>query len=473
MNHRALRGTPCKEPVMSFRSSLRLTTLAAGLLLAVVGNAQPVFDQPASVFKGEVVSRGENVVPGSSAEVIGRGFVPGQQVSLLRGDTVLNGQPLTVDAEGNFKTQLQIPADAVPGTHPVVVRASQPAAAAVLKLRVSPQLPLSGQEQFTTQSNKLVQGLYQSAYSPASNAVFVTSAVGRPPVTQSQLLKVDPKTLKVIKAITPAQVPDAKGGSVFAVYGVGVDDANGNVWVTNTRQDSIAVYRQSDLSLVHQFPVGTVPHARDVVVDAKRGKVFASATGEDHLSVFDAKTFKALEPITLASGVDDEKFVPMSLVLDEASGKLFTVSIGTPEAAVIDVASGKVDKVIDLGNSISASGVAYDAQQNRLYVASQGTDNLLIVDVASGKVLHDVAVGAGALNVAFDPKAGLAYVTNRGAGTVTVVDRNGKVVGNLDGGTFPNHVRADGKGNVFAVNKSRGTDDPKGDRITRIALRQR
>ncbi|MGM3151184.1 hypothetical protein, partial [Escherichia coli] len=83
--------------------------------------------------------------------------------------------------------------DAVPGTHPVVVRASQPAAATVLKLRVSPQLPLSGQAQFATQSNKLVPGLYQSAYSAASNAVFVTSAVGRPPVTRSQLLKLDPK----------------------------------------------------------------------------------------------------------------------------------------------------------------------------------------------------------------------------------------------------------------------------------------
>lgn len=456
---------------MSFRSSLRLTTLAAGLLLAVAGNAQPVFDQPASVFKGEVVSRGENVVPGSSAEVIGRGFVPGQQVSLLRGDTVLNGQPLTVDAEGSFKTQLQIPADAVPGTHPVVVRASQPAAATVLKLRVSPQLPLSGQEQFTTQSNKLVQGLYQSAYSPASNAVFVTSAVGRPPVTQSQLLKVDPKTLKVVKAITPAQVPDAKGGSVFAVYGVGVDDANGNVWVTNTRQDTVAVYRQKDLSLVRQFDVGAVPHARDIVVDGRHGKVFASAAGEDHLSVFDARTLQPLEPITLASGVDDKKFVPMSLVLDEAAGKLFTVSIGTPEAAVIDTTTGKVEKVIDLGNSISASGVAYDASAGRLYVASQGTDNLLIVDVASGKVLHDVPVGAGALNVAFEPVSKLAYVTNRGAGTVTVVDGNGKVIGNLDGGTFPNHVREDGKGNVFAVNKSRDAQDPKGDRITRISTR--
>ena len=110
-------------------------------------------------------------------------------------------------------------------------------------------------------------GLYQSAYSAASNAVFVTSAVGRPPVTQSQLLKLDPKSLKVIKAITPAQVPGSTNGAVYAVYGVGVDDANGNVWVTNTRQNSIAVYRQKDLSLVHQFPVDTVPHARDVVVD--------------------------------------------------------------------------------------------------------------------------------------------------------------------------------------------------------------
>ncbi|OWQ70239.1 ATP-binding protein [Stenotrophomonas maltophilia] len=458
---------------MSFHPSLRLTSLAAGLLLAVTATAQPVFDQPANAtFKGEVVSRGENVVPGSTADVVGRGFVPGQKVSLLRGDSVLNAQPLVVDADGNFKTQLSIPADAVPGTHPVVVRASQPAAATVLKLRVSPQLPLSGQAQFATRSSKLVPGLYQSAYSAASDAVFVTSAVGRPPVTQSQLLKLDPTSLKVTRAITPAQVPGSTNGAVYAVYGVGVDDTNGNVWVTNTRQNSIAVYRQKDLSLVHQFPADTVPHARDVVVDGTRGKVFASATGEDHLSVFDARTFKELSPVTLESGVDDGTFTPMSLVLDEKGGKLFTVSNGTPEAAVIDVASGKVEKVIDLGNSISASGVAFDAARNRLYVASQGTDNLLIVDVAAGKVLHDVPVGAGALNVAFDDASGLAYVSNRGAGTVTVVNGDGKVVANLDGGTLPNHVRADGKGNVFAVNKSRGAEDPKGDRITRITPKQ-
>ena len=254
----------------------------------------------------------------------------------------------------------------------------------------------------------------------------------------------------------------------------GTDDVGtSKVAVAATRAQAINPHVEVTALLERIEPdsIGMIA-GHDVVVDGTRGKVFASATGEDHLSVFDARTFKELPAVTLESGVDDGTLTPMSLVLDEKGGKLFTVSIGTPEAAVIDVASGKVEKVIDLGNSISASGVAFDAARNRLYVASQGTDNLLIVDVAAGRVLHDVPVGAGALNVAFDDASGLAYVSNRGAGTVTVVNGDGKVVANLDGGTLPNHVRADGKGNVFAVNKSRGAEDPKGDRITRITPKQ-
>lgn len=458
---------------MTLSPSFRLGTLAAGLLLAVAATAQPVFDAPANGFKGRLTVRSQNPVAGGTAEIIGSDFVPGQQVELLRGRTVLTPAPLSVDANGQFKTRLDIPADAVPGQHPLLAQATAPAAAALAILRVSPTLALAGQEKFSITSRKLVQGLYQSAYSAAANAVFVTSAVGRPPVSQSQLLKVDPETLEVLGAVTPAAVPGDQGGSVHAVYGVGVDDANGTVWVTNSRQDTLAVYRQKDLSLVRQLDAGAVPHARDVVVDGRRGKAFASATGGNRLAVFDARTFQALPPVTLESGVDDGEFVPMSLVLDAPSGKLFTVSMATPEAAVIDVASGKVDRIIALGNAANASGVAYDAARGRLFVASQGSDNLLIVDVASATVLHDVPVGAGALNVAFDPVSALAYVSNRGAGTVTVVDGEGRVVGNLAGGTYPNHVRADGTGRVFAVNKSKGADDPQGDRIMRIALRQR
>jgi DNA-binding beta-propeller fold protein YncE len=93
-------------------------------------------------------------------------------------------------------------------------------------------------------------------------------------------------------------------------------------------------------------------------------------------------------------------------------------------------------------------------------VASQGSDNLLIVDTDSGETLHNVLVGAGALNVAFDPVSKHAYVSNRGAGTVTVVDTDGNIVANLENAPFANHVAVDDKGDIFAVNKAQGEDNP-------------
>ncbi|WP_208596462.1 YncE family protein [Vreelandella zhanjiangensis] len=314
----------------------------------------------------------------------------------------------------------------------------------------------------------LPAGLYQSAYSAKNSALFVTRAVGRPPVTQSELLKVDPDTLEVIARVTPHQVPDYDDERVFAAYGVGVDDANGNVWVTNTRENTVAVYRQDDLSLVKQFDAETVPHSRDVIIDSQRAKAYVSATGENYLSVFDASTLEPLGQIEISSSVRGEQFTPMSLALDEASGRLFTVSISTPEAVVIDTQNDSVEKVITLTNANRASGVAFDAQSEQLLVASQGSDNLLYVDIASGDIVHDVPVGAGPLNVAFEADSGLAYVSNRASGTLAILNREGELVANIDGGTYPNHVHADGQGHIFAVNKARGENDPRGDHVRRI-----
>ena len=182
----------------------------------------------------------------------------------------------------------------------------------------------------------------------------------------------------------------------------------------------------------------------------------------------DAKSLAVGETISIQSTVRGEKFSVGSLHVDSDSGKLFTVSLSTGEAAVIDIASRKVDKVFKVEGALNAIGVDYDAASKRLLVAAQDSDNLLIVDAESGKTLHDVKVGAGALNVAFEPVSKLVYVANREAGTVTVVDLDGKIVANLDVSPLANHVVADGKGAVYAVNKSRNPEDPSGDRITKI-----
>jgi DNA-binding beta-propeller fold protein YncE len=439
------RTSACRPSIL-LRSTLLALALGSATPLVLAQNA---FTAPDTSFSGRLSPRTQLIYAGDTVELAGDGYKPGQKITLLRGSTVLNAQPYVADAEGKFKASLQVPADAAVGRHPLLV--------------------------------------HQSAYSAKNNVLFVTAAVGRPPVKESELVKVSPKTLKVLARATPAVAPpppraDGPGrpapegaaprdGGVYAVYGIGVDDANGNVWVTNTRQNTVAVYRQADLALVKQFPAGTVAHPRDVIIDAKHGKAYVSAGGQAHVAVFDAASLTFTRNIEISSGKRGEKFTPMSLALDADSDKLFSVSISSPEAVVINTASDSVEKVLPLRNAVSASGVAWDAGSKRLLVVSQGSDNLLIVDPVSGQVEHDVAVGAGALNVAVDPVSGLAYVSNRASGNVAVVDRNGKLVANLAGGTFPNHVHADGKGAVYAVNKSRGKDDPEGDRITRIVAK--
>jgi len=455
--------------------------VAAGALALSLGTAlaQVAFDAPDANYQGRVradaAEMGQPVYSGSEIKVSGQNFKPGQSVTILRGAQALGDAAIAADQEGKFEATFKLPEDAAVGTHPLVLTTAAPYHAEIVELKVSPRVPLSGEDRFEVRDNKLVPGLYQSAYSARNDAVFVTSAVGRPPVKASQLVKVNPETLEIVAQVSPAEAPareDGKEAGLFAVYGVAVDDANDTVWVTNTRQDTVAVYRQSDLSLVRQFEPGVVPHARDVVVDEKDGKAYATATGTPNVAVFDARAVEPAGNIEIKSGKRGESFSVGSLKFDAESGKLFTVSLSTDEAAIIDAASGKVEKVFPIEGSRGSIGVAYDGKTGRIFVAAQGSDNLLIVDAGSGKTLHNVPVGAGALNVAFDPVANLAYVSNRGAGTVTVVDPDGNIVANLENAPAANHVAIDGKGDVFAINKAQGEDNPANDRISKITPRK-
>ena len=461
---------------MAFKS-IRLA-LAASVAALAIGSAAAHADSiftPVAEFAGRVsaasAERGAPILKGSKAVITGEGLVPGQEITLMRGPHVLNtAGPLVVDAEGKFSFDLTIDADAVTGQQPVLVIAEKPAGAQVVNLKISPDVPLSGVEKFEITNGPVTRGLYQVAYSKASNAVFVASAVGRPPVKQSAVTKLNADTLEVLAQVEPGAAPAREDGSdagVYAAYGVGVDDVNGTVWITNTRQNTISVYKQEDLSLIRQFAPGEVNHARDVVIDEANGRAYASATRTGNIEVFDTKTLEKLAPIVVTSGERGGEFSAMALDLDAAGGKLINVSMSTNEAAIIDLKTGE-SRVIPLPGAKAASGVAYDPQEGLVFVASQGSDNLLIVKEESGEVLFDVPVGAGPLNVTFEPVSRLAYVANRGAGTITVVNTSGEIVANLDAGTMPNQLRADGQGNVWAVNKARGEDDPTGDNIWRI-----
>ena len=290
-------------------------------------------------------------------------------------------------------TMAAIPAGAV--ANPTTPAPTVSAATTVV---TTPSATPLNTEAYQVTGTVVPNGNYQSVAN-SKGEVFIGASVGRPPIKESTLVKghYDASGKFVIdKQITPAAAADGKG--VNGVYGVAVDDANGYVWVSNTRQNTVAVYKQSDLSLVKQYPANAVTHARSMRVIGDSVYVTEAARGKGGgIKVFNTKQLDAA-PTTIDL---PEGAVPMDFDLDSASGRLFTVDLKLNKAYVIDTKNSNQVTSYDLPGANGASGVAYDPANNRLFVASQSSNNAVVLDLGTGKVIADIPTGSQSLGAVY------------------------------------------------------------------------
>ncbi len=135
----------------AFSMMVAMMTILSG---TAPGLAQQGFDAPDRQYHGLVsiapAGGGEGaILPGAEVTVTGQGFRPGQQVSLSRGADVLAPAGLGADATGKFAFGLVLSADAAVGTHPLVLTTQAPYHAAVVDLKISPDVPLAGRRPST------------------------------------------------------------------------------------------------------------------------------------------------------------------------------------------------------------------------------------------------------------------------------------------------------------------------------------
>ncbi|MCX4672187.1 YncE family protein [Streptomyces sp. NBC_01381] len=315
----------------------------------------------------------------------------------------------------------------------------------------------SGSAGSTVDSAPLVKGLYQSAYSERNNVLWATAAVGRPPVTNSSLLKVDPSTLKVEATYTPP-VTNEETGAVEAVYGVAVDDEHNTVWTTNTRDNSVAVYSQRTGKHLASLP--GVNHAREIVVDEKHDLVWASGFGDGTVVAFDTRTYKEKKRVTV------EGASPTGLAVNEKTGAAYAADLKSDR--IIEITpKGESPRFIPVGDGPISVALSKDGRT--AYTADQAAGSLSVVDLRAGAVTKTVPTGAGALSVATDRRSGHVLVANRTPGNITVVDpREGTVVETLATGANPNHIQVT-DGAAYAVDKS-GSGPEGQDQVHRIGL---
>ncbi|WP_433826580.1 hypothetical protein ACQP2E_31420 [Actinoplanes sp. CA-015351] len=313
------------------------------------------------------------------------------------------------------------------------------AAAGVLAV---PGTATASQDATTVTSADLIKGLYQSDYSQRNKALWVTAAVGRPPVLSSALLKVDPKTLAVEATITPP-VTNETTGALEAVYGVAVDDEYNHVWVTATRNNAVAVYDQRTGAHVASF--ANVPHAREIVVDEKHNTVWASAFTSGELVAYDSKTLVEKKRVVVTGAG------PTGLVVDEKSGNLYAADLNNDRIIVVSPNS-ETPSFIATGDGPISIDLSDDGKT--AYTANQTAGSVSFVNLKTGTVTAEVATGAGAVSVAYEERSNTVLVVNRTAATVTVVDAKTAVVEeSIATAANPNHIET-ANGKAYAVDKS-------------------
>lgn len=400
----------------------------------------------------KVTFTGVNLKPGSKITAVGTADT----------NWLAEGQNAVADDKGVVEIKdVQIPADA-PFRAPVQFSYEVDGETKTRELtqRISASQATHNEQSYEIKTSETAPGLYQSAVNDKGE-VFVARSDGRPPKESGSIYKLDAATLEV-KAEKKLE------NGTPAAYGIGLDNENGLVWITNTRSDQVAVYRQDNLELVHQWDKGITTHPRDVVVDKTTGLAYVSVVDRKadagRIDVFSAKEKKLVRSI-------DVPGMPsvMSMELDQETGNLYTVSLQKPKAARINVRNNDEVQVFDLGDKVDrASGVAYVPGKDHLYVASQGSGNVVVINAKDGAFIKEVPTGAGALNAAYNAKDNRVYVTNRAAATITVIDANThEVVANLPAGANANHVTVGPDGYVYAVNKRSRAEGVDSDQIHR------
>ena len=163
-----------------------------------------------------------------------------------------------------------------------------------------------------------------------------------------------------------------------APYGIAVDEANGTIWVTQTRSDAVSVYDINTKQLVWSSyneanpSEGAVKHPREVKVDAASGRAFVSGSGG--VTVFDLKTHEVIKKIAFTHNGEED--IAMNMELDASGGKLYVPAMGAGTLNVINTGTLENEKTITLHKDVDSaalrpSDVTIDKSLQEIYVSSQ------------------------------------------------------------------------------------------------------
>jgi DNA-binding beta-propeller fold protein YncE len=209
------------------------------------------------------------------------------------------------------------------------------------------------------------------------------------------------------------EIPDTQG-----IHGIAIVPELGRGFTSNGRSNNVTIFDLKTLKPLQQVATGQNPDS--IIFEPKTGRVFTFNGRSNDSTAIDAKTGQVAGTFPMGGK-------PEFSVVD-GSGRIYVNIEDTSEIAVVDAQKMTVAKRYSLAPCDGPSGLAMDVKNRRLFSVC-GNRMMAVSDPDSGKVIATPAIGPGPDGAGFDPGVGLAFSSNGGDGTLTVV---GEVKGKYD-----------------------------------------
>jgi YVTN family beta-propeller protein len=143
------------------------------------------------------------------------------------------------------------------------------------------------------------------------------------------------------------------------------------------------------------------------------GKWFVAASLRlDHIDIYDGQSFQLVHRLAAAT-------MPSHIAFSRDSSTVFVTLQGTGSLISLDLASGRINWTQPVGPT--PAGII-TRPGGTLLVGVMGSDYIAEIDPTTGNVIRKITTGNGAHNFLASPDGKTLYVTNRVAGTISVLD---------------------------------------------------
>jgi YVTN family beta-propeller protein len=216
----------------------------------------------------------------------------------------------------------------------------------------------------------------------------------------TRVMVVDADTLSPV-----GEIPDTPG-----VHGIAIAGDLGRGFTSNGRDNTATIFDLATLKALGRVKTGTNPDA--ILYDAFTHRVFAFNGRSGDVTVIDAKEGTVAGTIPVGGKLE--------FAVTDGAGRIFVNVEDKNEIVALDARAMTVTAHWPLAGCEEPSGLAIDVAHRRLFSVC-GNKHMAVVDTDKGRLVATVPIGEGPDAAAFDAERQLAFSSNGGDGTLTVV----------------------------------------------------